>query len=53
MKTSNKKNVIALICGILGCLCYGGDWLMMYGYPSHSGELIWLTIGTANIPQWR
>lgn len=26
---------------------------MMYGDPSHSGELIWLTIGTANIPQWR
>lgn len=54
MESSNKKNVIALICGILGCLCYGGgDWLMMYGDPSYSGKLIWLTIGTANIPQWR
>jgi hypothetical protein len=22
----------ALLCGMLGCLCYGGgDWLMMYG----------------------
>ena len=46
--------IIALICGILGCFCYGGgDWLMMYGDPSHSGRLIWLTIGTAGIPQWR
>ena len=54
MKSGNKKIVIALICGIFGCLCYGGgDWLMMYGDPSHSGELIWLTTGTANIPQWR
>ena len=54
MKFVNKKNVIALICGILGCLCYGGgDWLMMYGDPSYSGKLIWLTMGTANIPQWR
>ena len=54
MKSANKKIVIALICGILGCLCYGGgDWLMMYGDPTHSGSLIWLTAGTANIPQWR
>ena len=54
MKSGNKKIVFALICGIFGCLCYGGgDWLMMYGDPSHSGELIWLTTGTANIPQWR
>ena len=54
MKSLNKKMIIALICGILGCFCYGGgDWLMMYGDPSHSGKLIWLTIGTAGIPQWR
>ena len=53
MKSQNKKMIIALICGILGCFCYGGgDWLMMYGDPSHSGKLIWLTIGTAGIPQW-
>ena len=26
---------------------------MMYGDPSYSGKLIWLTMGTANIPQWR
>lgn len=54
MKSQNKKMIIALICGILGCFCYGGgDWLMMYGDPSHSGKYIWLTIGTAGIPQWR
>ena len=54
MKSDNKMKVIALICGIFGCLCYGGgDWLMMYGDPAHSGKLIWLTTGTANIPQWR
>ena len=54
MKSANKKIVIALICGILGCFCYGGgDWLMMYGAPSYLGKLIWLTMGTANIPQWR
>jgi hypothetical protein len=54
MKSINKKMFIALICGILGCFCYGGgDWLMMYGDPSHTGRLIWLTTGTASIPQWR
>ena len=43
-----------LLCGMLGCLCYGGgDWLMMYGDPSYSGSLSWLTTGVAGIPQWR
>ena len=51
---NREKNTRALICGILGCLCYGGgDWLMMYGDPSYTGKLIWLTAGTAQIPQWR
>ncbi len=52
---NNKtRNIRALICGILGCLCYGGgDWLMMYGDPAHTGMLVWLTTGTAQIPQWR
>lgn len=51
---NKEKNTWALICGILGCLCYGGgDWLMMYGDPTHMGNLIWLTEGTAQIPQWR
>ena len=45
---------IALLCGMLGCLCYGcGDWLMMYGDPSHAGTVWWLTTGVAAIPQWR
>ncbi len=29
MKKNRMK--IALVCGMLGCLCYGGgDWLMLY-----------------------
>lgn len=44
----------ALLCGILGCLCYGGgDWLMMYGNPAYHGTLSWLTEGIAVIPQGR
>ena len=43
----------ALVCGMLGCLCYGGgDWLMIFGNPEHSGALSWLTAGVATIPQW-
>lgn len=26
---------------------------MMFGNPSYSGKLMWLTEGTAVIPQWR
>ena len=49
-----KNQRAALVCGILGCLCYGGgDWLMMYGDPTPMGTLSWLTAGTAAIPQWR
>ena len=45
---------IALLCGMLGCLCYGcGDWLMIYGDPSHAGTVSWLTTGVAAIPKWR
>ena len=44
----------ALLCGMLGCICYGsGDWLMLYGDPAHAGALFWLTKGAAQIPQWR
>ena len=55
MEVKNKKKLIlAMVCGMLGCLCFGGgDWLMIYGDPAHSGTLSWLTIGTASIPQWR
>ena len=49
-----KPRKAFLLCGMLGCLCYGGgDWLMMYGDPSYSGSLSWLTTGVACIPQWR
>ena len=44
----------ALLCGMLGCICFGsGDWLMIFGDPAHTGKLAWLTTGTALIPQWR
>ena len=49
-----KQMKAALLCGMLGCLCYGaGDWLMMYGNPAYHGTLSWLTEGVATIPQWR
>ncbi|MBR1607543.1 MAG: hypothetical protein IJ664_07510 [Clostridia bacterium] len=49
-----KRRNAALLCGMLGCLCYGGgDWLMMYGDPAYSGALSWLTAGVAAIPQGR
>ena len=50
-----KKHMkAALLCGLLGCLCYGGgDWLMLYGSPVYHGSLSWLTEGAAAIPQWR
>ena len=52
MKKNRMKN--ALVCGMLGCLCYGGgDWLMLYGNPAHDGTLLWLTEGVAKIAQWR
>lgn len=49
-KVQTKTLALAMICGILGCFCYGGgDWLMMYGDPSHTGKLIWLTNGVAQL----
>ena len=51
---NNRKMTCALLCGMLGCLCYGGgDWLMLYGDPGYAGTLSWLTKGAALIPQWR
>ncbi len=48
------KMRLFLICGLLGCLCYGaGDWLMLYGDPAYRGTVAWLTEGAAVIPQWR
>ncbi len=52
--SEKKKISVALICGILGCFCIGGgDWLMLYGDPSYTGNLSWLTVGASMIPQWR
>ena len=49
-----NKMRIALACGMLGCLCYGGgDWLMLYGNPAHHGTLSWLTDCVAAMSQWR
>ncbi|MCM1488717.1 MAG: hypothetical protein NC203_10165 [Firmicutes bacterium] len=51
---NRNKIIIALICGMLGCvfLC-SGDWLMIYGDTAYNGETYWLTEGTAQIPAWR
>ena len=56
MENKVDKNTLALamICGILGCFCYGGgDWLMIYGDTTSSGELFWLTQGASQIAPWR
>lgn len=55
MSEKAKQRVrFALLCGLLGCLCFGaGDWLMLYGDTTHQGSLFWLTDGAATIPAWR
>ncbi len=55
MSEKAKQRVrFALLCGLLGCLCFGaGDWLMLYGDTTHQGNLSWLTDGAATIPAWR
>lgn len=57
MNTTNinhTKMKLALICGMLGCLCMGGgDWLMIYGNPESFANLYWLTEGVAAISSWR
>ena len=54
MEMSQKIIKPAMLCGILGCLCFGaGDWLMMYGDTTCHGSLTWLTEGVAQIPAWR
>ena len=48
---TKEKSIIMLLCGILGCICFGcGDRLMIYGDVTHMGSLYWLTSGTAQIP---
>ena len=55
MKNKNIQRIGSSIkYGIMGSLLYGfGDWLIIYGDPTHSSDLKFLTNGTANIPQWR
>lgn len=49
-----KNMTAALLCGMLGCVCFGvGDWLMIYGDTAYSGSVYWLTEGAAEIPAWR
>ncbi|MCM1536869.1 MAG: hypothetical protein NC254_00560 [bacterium] len=51
---SKRKIILALLCGMLGCVFMGsGDWLMMYGSTAYHGNLYWLTEGVAQIPAWR
>lgn len=53
-KVDKKTLALAMICGILGCFCYGGgDWLMIYGDTTSSGKLFWLTQGASQIATWR
>lgn len=53
LKTKEKIN-FSLLCGILGCFCFGvGDWLMLYGDTAYKGSLSWLTVGAAEIAPWR
>lgn len=49
-----KRLTACLLCGLLGCLCFGGgDWLMIYGDTAYTGTLSWLTEGVGQIPAWR
>lgn len=49
-----KKLIICIICGMIGCLCYGsGDWLMMYGDEAANGNIFWLTEGVITISSFR
>lgn len=53
-KINRKRMIAALICGMLGCICFGaGDWLMIYGDTAYSGSLYWLTEGVIHIASWR
>lgn len=52
---TKQKMISTLVCGMLGCLCFGGgDWLMIYGDTSfHADAVSWITNGAAEIPIWR
>ena len=52
---TKNKMIAAIVCGMLGCLCFGGgDWMMIYGDTSfHADAVSWLTNGIPEIPLWR
>ena len=53
-KISNKKLSIMFAVGILGCILMAvSDWLMIWGNTAFEGNLAWLTLGAAKIPEWR
>lgn len=53
-RIQRKKILAALLCGMLGCICFGaGDWLMLYGDTAYTGNISWLTEGAAQIAPWR
>ena len=53
-KLSNKKLSMMFAVGILGCiLMAASDWLMIWGDTAFEGNLAWLTLGVAKIPEWR
>ncbi len=53
----NPKTVLALLCGLLGCLCFGGgDWLLGYVNPTPISENIFYFICAghgAGYAQWK
>ena len=52
---SKGKMIAALVCGMLGCLCFGGgDWLMVYGDANGAENAFdMLTNGAADMEMWR
>lgn len=52
--SKKKKMIICFVLGMVGCLCFGGgDWLMMYGDSTYTGELYCLTQGVIGISPTR
>lgn len=53
-RTKRRQFFVAMLCGVLGCICFGlGDWLMIYGDTASHAGLYWLTEGVTQIPAWR
>ena len=54
VRRDRKTRAAMLLCGMLGCLCFGtGDWLMMFGDPASDAALSWLTEGVRTMAGWR